>query len=764
MARDIELDVDIQGVARETKKVSDNTFVLLLEPVRRSLLVVGICQVCLVRSPLPRSRCHFFSRAPSQIILATSFFAFFNVLSNALALFSGIILVNTFKRDKVMISFLQGKINQRAMCAPRRARHIGVAIVFTALVEFFVSMIAMWQLATPTALNKPQFTIFGALCGPASSANVSFWASRSLQIYIGIAVFMTAVGPVLHVLLASIVMTVYSSLASVLPGDKDITSSLNRAVVTIAAMAATNAAAEAVGAAPPTAREIAGHIKRRESVVVMAKGDDLEAAFRRHNSALTRRSSVQDSSGTARSDAPQQFGATARSAAGNTPADARQQNLVGLAPVADPDEDDDTTLHPFVVDDMSVGGGGGGGGGSARTRAADLLSVGPRVKPSSSHEQKGSPLQAPYPGPSNDAIQGGGGGGGAIAGLLRRASAIAMQAGPAASAATSPNLGNALDDGSYVGVVHSNTTGDAANLGAGPGGGRRGSFLGASQAQQPQMREADSWTSGGSHSQQQPQQQMAGRRASFLQNAASAMAAAAPPPASYHGGGDGASPAVQPGATAAMRRASFMAMAAGGAVSASPAAYSEQPQQQPQPQAPPGPAPAGAYRRASFMAGQAPGTSPYAEAPPQQQQQQGASAAMRRASFIAAATASTMPLSAPAMSTSEYGGAGGYQPAGAGPRRSSVGGIPRYPLADTSPVASPSAGDWVGAAARAPGARRSSVPLPGSMTPSPDAGVGMRSMARNSSSYGQAGGSPQTFGNTLNRMGSSAWQDASNYQ
>ena len=41
----VELDVDVQGVARETKKVSDSTFVLLLEPVRRALLVVGICQV-----------------------------------------------------------------------------------------------------------------------------------------------------------------------------------------------------------------------------------------------------------------------------------------------------------------------------------------------------------------------------------------------------------------------------------------------------------------------------------------------------------------------------------------------------------------------------------------------------------------------------------------------------------------------------------------------------------------------------------------------
>ena len=41
----VEIDVDVQGVAKETKRVSDSTFVVLLEPVRRSLLAIGIAQV-----------------------------------------------------------------------------------------------------------------------------------------------------------------------------------------------------------------------------------------------------------------------------------------------------------------------------------------------------------------------------------------------------------------------------------------------------------------------------------------------------------------------------------------------------------------------------------------------------------------------------------------------------------------------------------------------------------------------------------------------
>jgi hypothetical protein len=143
-----------------------------------------------------------------------------------------------------MARFLHGKVNQRAFCSPRRVRPIGIAIVFAALVEFFVSMIAMWQLATPTALNRPQFTIFGSLCAAPSQATPSF-KTRSLEVYIGIALFMTSIAPVLHVLLAAVAVSAYSSLASVAPGDRDVTASLNRAVVTIAAMAATTAATAA---------------------------------------------------------------------------------------------------------------------------------------------------------------------------------------------------------------------------------------------------------------------------------------------------------------------------------------------------------------------------------------------------------------------------------------------------------------------------------------------------------------------------------------
>ena len=50
----VEVDVDVQGVAKETKRVSDSTFVVLLEPVRRSLLVVGLAQV---RTLTLRSSC-----------------------------------------------------------------------------------------------------------------------------------------------------------------------------------------------------------------------------------------------------------------------------------------------------------------------------------------------------------------------------------------------------------------------------------------------------------------------------------------------------------------------------------------------------------------------------------------------------------------------------------------------------------------------------------------------------------------------------------